>query len=168
MNLLILAVMRLKRALQRVHPPTIRPGKTHAELYRTIACPSSQPIAPAARLRLGLFLYFLGQGRDNHCPHTIWQRGYLRLSKLRATFARLSSNMAIHKSTHRIQPVYPILWIHIHSFSPRWQDVIQKSTHLFPKSRGTLGTHCPLPVDNSPVLCYDESCSPSTSAIRWK
>jgi hypothetical protein len=126
-NLLILAVVRLERALQQVHPLTIRRGK-HTRDY-TGGNPGRQ-----ASLRLRWTESRVSPGMDKFFPHLrpIW--GHRGLYRFRATFARLSSNKGVHIAMHSLSPNPVPLGIPTHSFSPRLQEVIQNAPYLFPKS----------------------------------
>jgi hypothetical protein len=118
MNLLILAVVRLERALQRVHPPTFRQGK-HTRNYTGVSRGRQAYDARAPGIaRRSLLL-------DNFHPHSPGLWGYRVLSTFRATFARLSSNNAVHISTDRLSSMTARLGIPTHRFSPLQQEVIQ-------------------------------------------
>jgi hypothetical protein len=125
-NLLILAVVRLESTLQRVHPLTIHRGK-HTRDY-----------TPGSTGRqASLLLHWVCARRlelwDISSPQNQSQWGHLYLFRFRASFARLSSNIAVHIPTHRLSSARRKLCVITHSFSPRRQEVIQTAPYLFPR-----------------------------------
>lgn len=81
-NLLILAVVRLERALQRVHPLTIRQGKHTRDYNPAERWTSSQSAPPLDG--------FAGRpDKDNFFPQASQHWGQHSLSMFRATFARV-------------------------------------------------------------------------------
>jgi hypothetical protein len=138
-HLLILAVMRLERALQRIHPLPYYPRKAHAELYRRNGRPSSQAPFGSPSKPATCGCPWPIPSWDNYRAHSRQPCGHSFLWRFRASFARLSSNMAVHKSTHSLYAHSFCLGRTAHMFSTSWTKLFRVSRSFSPSSGGICG-----------------------------
>lgn len=131
-NLLILPVVRLKRTLQRVHP-LIRQGK-HTRDYNPGATgrqgrrllPWSLLCSLAAGITFSTWLVRLGDSHPRPVP-----RGF------RAGFARLSSNMGVHKRINMPSPISTAVRTNTHRISPTGR-MLSRLRRTFSPNPGTI------------------------------
>jgi hypothetical protein len=145
-NLLILTVMRLERALQPEHPLTA--NKDTRGLYRTRHGKSSNPTCD------------LSTGRG-------WITAFHTQPDLWTTLPRTWRDRPCVPNVHtQVIPLSPPLGIPIHRLSTRKKELIPRAPYLFPMINRGWGQPSPMLVDNFFRLCYDVACSPSASTAR--